>query len=252
MKKKFLLGGIVTICSSLLFAQQDKMENDRPGESITPELTAKGYVQFEVGFEKEQHNPKDYSLLHPEAVIKYGISRKAEVRMQLNSKTEKFFSVKEFNYGLEPVQFGIKTSLNEEKGIIPHTSVLGMLGIPTFASKDHRADHIIPKLRLLFENSVRKKIKLNYNIGAEWDGITTNPDWLYSITPQFELTEKMGVFLEEYGVFHKGEKPIHYFDAGFDYGFTSNLKFDVYAGVGLTEESSDYFISSGISFRFGR
>jgi hypothetical protein len=126
------------------------------------------------------------------------------------------------------------------------------LGIPALASEDHRTEHLIPEVRILFEDGLQKNLKLHYDIGAEWDGEDTNPDWIYTISPQVELSDKISVFIEEYGLMHQGEKPKHYLDGGFDYNISVNVKFDLFGGVGISSEASDYVISSGISFRFRR
>jgi hypothetical protein len=247
---------LILVCSACVFGftsvGQEKMEADRPGETQTAATTAKGFLQFEVGFQKEQQNGTNSSFLHPNTVIKYGLTKQLELRMDLTVETEKFVSKNDYHYGLKPFEIGFKAHLAEEKGFLPNTSFLGEVGIPMLASKDHRADHVFPTLRFLFENSISKKITMHYNIGAEWDGDNSRPDWVYTIAPQFELSEKVSVFIEEYGLFHQAEKPEHYMDGGFDYNISKNVKFDLYAGVGLSSEASDYFIASGISFRVGK
>jgi hypothetical protein len=243
---------IVTFCllSLALNAQEDKIQSDRPGETLTPELTKKGYLQTEIGFEKEQQNKKDYSLMHPELQLKYGLSNRIELRAELISESQKQYSSNEFQYGLRPVEFGFKAKLLEEKGILPTTTFYTQVGIPTFASEDHQTPHAIPRIKLLFENQFAQKFHLNYNVGAEWNGEDTKPRWMYSIDQEIELSKKWEVFIETFAYLQQGEAAQHHIDGGFSFFPNTHLKLDVYAGKGISKEAPDYFISAGFSFRF--
>lgn len=166
-------------------AQDDKIVTDRPTESQTAELVPKGFLQSETGIRKEAMTGADYNLLHPMALIKYGVSKKVELRAELTGASEKEYSKNEFRYGLKPVQFGFKTALLKGKGAIPQTTLYTMVGIPRLASKDHQVSHVLPQVRLLMQNKFNEQIDLEYNIGAEWEGEQTTPCWLIALNPQF-------------------------------------------------------------------
>ncbi|HEX8313800.1 MAG TPA: transporter [Flavisolibacter sp.] len=229
--------------------QEEKIQADRPGETLTPVLTKKGYFQSEIGFEKEQQNKDDYSLMHPELLIKYGLSKRFELRAELTAESEKQYSTREFQYGLKPLELGFKALLLEEKGLLPTTTLYTQVGIPALASKDHQTTHAIPKVRLLFENQFAKIFHLNYNVGAEWNGEETAPRWMYSIDQEIELSKNWEVFIETFGHFQRGEAAQHTIDGGVSYFPTNNIKLDVYAGKGISKEAPDYFLSAGVSFR---
>ncbi|HYO21734.1 MAG TPA: transporter [Flavisolibacter sp.] len=231
------------------FSQEEKIQADRPGETLTPQLTKTGWFQLETGFEKKQENKDDYSLMHPELQIKYGLSRRFEIKAELTAESEKQNSTGKFQYGLKPVEIGLKALLLEEKGLLPTTTLYTQVGIPMLASKDHQTTHAAPKVRLLFENQFAKIFHLNYNIGAEWSGEGTQPRWMYSIDQEIELSNTWEVFIETFGHFQQGQAAQHNLDGGVSYFPTSNIKFDVYAGKGISKESPDYFISAGVSFR---
>jgi len=233
-----------------LFAQEEKIETDRPGETQTTALTQKGYFQAEIGLRKEQQREQDYTFLHPRAQLKYGLSGRFELRAELTSATERQYSSNEFRYGLRPVELGLKAKLGEQKGGLPATTFYTQIGIPNWASKDHQAEHLSPKLRILFENKLTDKIKLTYNAGAEWQGKGAPPQWLYTLAPEVEIGEKWGAFIETFAYLQSGEAPKHTIDGGIAYYATKNVKFDLWAGKGLSKEAPDYFISGGISFRF--
>jgi hypothetical protein len=248
--KKFLL--IYTFSCFMLPAaigQEKKIQSDRPGETQTPAITQKGFFQNEIGIDKEQQNKDDYSVLHPQWQLKYGLSRRFEIRAELTAESKKQFSTNEFQYGLRPVEFGFKINLLEQKRIVPQTSFYTQVGIPTLASKDHQTAHAIPHIRLLFENKLAEKVKLQYNVGADWNGEETAPQWLYTIAPEIELSGKWELFAEAFGYFQKGQAVQHHIDTGIAFYPNDHVKLDVYGGKGVSKEAPDYFISAGISFR---
>jgi hypothetical protein len=206
-------------------------------------------LQVETGFRKEQQDKRDYSLFHPEMLLKWGLSDKFELRSEIKAETRKNKSMGIYEYGLQPVELGFKAKLLEEKGVLPQTTLLAQVGIPTLASKDHKVPHAFPRVRLLFQNSLTDKIQLGYNLGAEWSGDETAPQWVYTFSPQFDIGEKWQLFVESYGYLQKGQAPQHVLDGGFAYYISNNVMWDVYGGKGISHAAHDYFISSGISFR---
>ncbi len=239
----------LSFCSTAVFAQDDKIQTDRPSEAQTTALTPKGYFQAEIGLRKNQQRGRDYSILHPEAQLKYGLSDRFELRAELTGESERLFSKNEFNYGLQPVELGFKAKLTEEKGALPAMTFYTQIGIPNWASEDHQKEKVFPELRLLFENKITDKIKLTYNAGAEWQGEGGSPQWLYTIAPEFELGDKWEAFVETYAYLQQGQAAQHYIDGGFAFYPSKNVKLDLWGGKGLSKEATDFFFSTGISFR---
>jgi hypothetical protein len=100
------------------------------------------------------------------------------------------------------------------------------------------------------QHTVSEKQTLSYNLGAEWDGDTAEPIFVYTLTTGYALTEKIGGYVELYGFLPQTQKPDHRFDAGFTYLFNPNHQLDLSGGVGISKNAPDYFISVGYSFRF--
>lgn len=236
-------------CSTGVMAQDKKMETDRPSETQTPELTEKGYLQAETGFRKEQQDKDAYLLFHPTTILRWALSSRLELRSEITAETLKNKGMGKEEYGLMPVELGFKAKLLEEKGALPQTTFLAQVGVPAWASKDHRVPHVYPRLRLLFQNSLTDHIKLGYNLGAEWSGDETAPQWIYTFSPQFDVGDKWLVFIESYGNLQKGQAPQHVLDGGVAYYISNNVMLDVFGGAGLNHAAPDYFIASGISFR---
>lgn len=246
---KWMAAVVMMLLVQYAKAQEDKVVADRPSETQTPQLTAPKYLQIEAGIHKEASGP-DYTLYHPRSSVKYGLSKKVELRAEIGSYSAKAFSKNEYKYGLMPVQVGFKAALLEEKGALPQTTLMGMAGIPTWASNDHKVPHVFPQLRLLMENKWSEQWELDYNVGAEWNGTETTPQWIATIEPQLTLNNKWQLCVEAYGKWQKGHGPEHVVDAGLGYYLSKNLKLDVIAGKGLSHDAPEYFIATGLSFRF--
>ncbi len=249
MLKKILIVGIAVSVFYGASAQESKMETDRPSETQNTKLTAKGYIQAEIGFRKEQQNEEDHTYFHPRANLKYGLSNSIELRAELTEESQKFFTTKEFKYGLKPVELGFKAKLLEDKKGLPNTSLVAQFGIPNLASSDHNVPNVFPRVRMLFDNKITDKLRLAYNVGAEWSGESSTPQWVFTLEPQFEIGEKWEVFIEEFSYIQKGQGPQHHFDGGLAYYISNNVKWDAFGGVGLNKEAMHYFISTGLSFR---
>ena len=228
-------------------AQDNKIIADRPGETENAELMHKGYVQAEIGFRKDQKEKEEYTIYHPGALLRYRLFKQLELRAALNVVSEKMLAEKET--GLQPLELGFKLKLLESKGAIPELSLLTHIGIPGLASEQFRADKVFPGIRLLFQNEITEKIELGYNIGSEWDGFSSTPQWVYTFSPQFEIADKWELFIEVFGQLQKGEHPQHHVDGGVVYYINDNVKCDLSGGMGLSPHAMNYFVSTGISFQ---
>ena len=248
MKQGFVL--LMTLLGVLQVQAQDKIETDRPDQTETPVLTPVKYFQVEVGFNKENKGA-DYRLLHPTALLKYGINKRLELRLEATAVSDNFkmggTNIKQ--NGLEPVEIGTKIALLEEKGLRPQTSLIAHVGMPFLGSKIYRSPHLAPSFRFTMQNGITDNVAIGYNLGAQWDGFSATPTWLYTIAPGFNLGEKWYTYVEAYGFISKYQKPQHSIDAGIAYFVNNDLKLDVSAGLGLSSEALDNYVAVGFSFR---
>ncbi|MES1218539.1 MAG: transporter, partial [Bacteroidota bacterium] len=202
-------------------------------------------------FNKENSFERNYDLIHPTALLKYGL-KKIEFRLEttVHSSYEHLIPNPRWIKGLDPIVIGFKTQLWEEKKLLPKTSFIFHVGLPSIASKVFRADHLAPAFRFTMQNSLTKNIALGYNIGAEWDGFSSTPVWIYTFAPGFELGEKWYAYIEAFGFIQKNEKPQHSLDGGIAYYISNDVKIDLSGGFGISEEAPKNYVAVGISFRF--
>ena len=221
---------------------------DRPDQTECPFIVPKGYFQAENGLFYEKTDANSHTAAYPSVLWKYGISDNFELRLITEYVSEK--RINDTGKGFTPITVGFKVRLMEEKGILPKTSFIGHLAVPTLASKAFRADFYAPSFRFTMQHTLSDKLLLAYNLGAEWDGITPETTFIYTVTTGLSLTEKLGAYVELYGFTPQNQSADHRFDGGLTYLISNNVMMDVSGGVGLSQNAPSYFVSLGLSYRF--
>jgi hypothetical protein len=244
-----LLPAIALLIISVHASGQDKLDAERPGETKTPELVKGNHLQAEIGFRKEKLSENENLYQHPDAILRFGLFNAIELRMNVTSQTIRDDISKQTQNGFKPLEFGVKAKVLPEYKWSPSIAVLGMIGIPSTASADYYNRHLPIEFRTLFSNTITPKIKLQYNAGIKWEGDDRQEQWMYSISPVFEVSDKVNLFLEEYAFLTKTGAAHHYFDGGILYFLGKSCMVDLSAGAGLSRLSSDYFIGAGFSLR---
>src|SRR5205807_132832 len=110
-----------------------------------------------------------------------------------------------------------RTAICEEKKIIPKTSVIVRSGIPFLASKDFKTDHSSLVILLPMEKTLTEHIGISTNIGAAWNGFSSIPSWIYSLSSGYDLGKKWDAFFELFGVAQKNQLAQNGIDAGLGY-----------------------------------
>lgn len=98
-------------------------------------------------------------------------------------------------------------------------------------------------------SSVTDKISFSYNLGAEWDGFTAEPTFIYTTTAGYAISKKWGAFIEVFGFAPQENRANHLADAGFTYLISDNFMVDLSGGFGITSNAPNHFFSVGFSFR---
>ncbi len=252
MNKIIKLTSLFTLLVKISFAQEGKIETDRPDQTETPFLTPKNWIQLEAGFNIQQNIKNSFEYLSPTLLSKIGLNKKIELRLittVVTNKVKGAFST--FTQtGLATVEIGAKVFISEEKKAMPKTSLIFHFALPKFASKSFQSNKVAPNFRFVMQNTLSKTVGLGYNIGAEWDGFTNTPTWIYTFAPGFTLSEKWYGYIEAFGFINKNESPQHSIDGGLGYFLNDNIKLDVSSGFGISEAAPNWYFSLGGSIRF--
>jgi hypothetical protein len=248
MKNFMLIISLLTISNYALSQDLPSIQTDRPDQTECPFITPKGYFQFENGFSAEKTNSETNTMIMPTNLTKFGINEHFELRLITEYTAEK--TKTKNTSGINPFLIGFKARLFEEKGIIPTASFIGHISLPNVATKNSKTTYYAPEFRFTMQHTISEKQSLSYNLGAEWNGATAEPTFIYTLTSGYSISEKISTYIELYGFLPQMDKPDHRFDTGLNYLFNPNHQLDVSAGFGISKTSPDYFISLGYSLRF--
>lgn len=225
----------------------DLIQADRPDQTETPSLVPKGMFQVETGFSYQKEGVENSTSALPSVLWKYGVSDNFEFRLITELENENG-NVGHY-FGLMPILIGCKIRIYEENGVVPKTSFIGHLSIPKAASERYKTTFFAPEFRFTMQHTLSDKFSLGYNFGSEWDGLTAEPTFLYTVTTGYSINEKMGSYIELFGFAPQQNKANHNLDAGLTYLLNHNFMVDLSSGVGLTDNAPDYYAALGFSFR---
>ena len=252
--QKPTLAILLIACNCIVHAQQTgRMETDRPDQTESPFIVKHNYIQVETGFNYESENGWP-TFIFPTVLWKYGATKKLELRLITEIVSiETPLMIPDGNEvlsGLLPVQIGGKFSLWEEKGLLPKTSFLFHVAPPKWGSKKFHTEKWAPNFRFAMQHTLSEHTGLGYNLGAEWDGFSNTPYWIYTLSPGFNIGKRWYAYIEPYGAFRKNEKPRHGIDYGFACFIKDNFKIDISSGKGIAGAVPDWYIAIGFSLRF--
>lgn len=222
------------------------IQTDRPDQTECPFIVPKGYIQVENGFNIEKTRFSETSTFVTSTLLKYGINEKFELRFITELETAKNFSF------LNPIMIGFKTVLSEEKGILPKTSFIGHLGLPKNATPKNELQKptpFAPNFRFTMQHTLHENVSLSYNLGTEWDGINTEPTFIYTLATGIGLSDKIGTYIEVFGFLHSKNGNQHNADGGFTYHITNDIMLDISGGIELTKPQPSSYVSLGFSAR---
>jgi hypothetical protein len=236
------------LISPIIVAQTtEPIQADRPDQTETPAIVPKGMFQVETGFRFQKNNKFSKNNTLPTVLWKYGVNENFELRLITEFLSEKNYDEKQ--EGLSPIYIGFKVKIAEEKGIVPKTSFIAHIGLPNAASTKYKTEFYAPEFRFVMQHTLSKKMSLSYNLGAEWDGFSAEPTFLYTLTTGYSITQKFGSYIELFGFAPQKDKATHNFDAGFTYLINNNFMLDLSSGIGITKNAPDHYFALGFSFR---
>jgi len=234
------------------FAQyQETIASDRPGQSNSPYTVGKMVLQLQTGVQFGGGNADNYKRNDFEVplFLRFGISDKIEINTfwgLRNTNTERFNQ--EFkSSGFNAANFGLRFNIFEETEKAP------ALGFEfTYKTKmvgeDFKPDFASAKFNIMASKRISDLISLTANLGTDFDGYGDAPAGFYTLNLALTVTDELSVFFENYSFFN-GDYFDTYFDFGGGYLINNNLQLDLYGGFGYNDDTFDYFVSGGVSYR---
>ena len=240
---------------------------DRPGLGESSQVLRKGYFQIETGgnyqWDRSDENFLSTTVHFKEITynttfLRLGLSEFFEFRFAWNLGQE-FSSylpiggttavVNRSSIGFSPLAIGFKAKVLVGGGWIPSTALLGMMGIPNWASSDLIASSFSPSILVPMEWDLSSRLLLTVNNGLFWGGEDIKPSYFNSLGLDLMVTERIGVFGEMYSNYDKIDGFLPGFNGGIIWRVKENLQLDLSSGLGLTKQMPNGFINGGISYR---
>lgn len=242
---------LLLISITALAQSEGRIETDRPDQTECPFIVKKGYIQAEVGF-----NRSASEYLFPTSLLKYGISKRFELRyvsvlakepgMDARFQTEAIG----FKWALfQPT--GFQSSGFQSSGWKPRTSVIVHYNWDhqnrDFSEKNLRG-HSIGDVVFTMQQDFNQRSGIGYNLGTELHS-NGSFEGIYRLAPNVLIGKKGYAYVEVFGRFPASEFADHSYDAGFAYYVNDDFKLDISAGQSFLHPE-DHYIAIGLSFRF--
>lgn len=238
----------VLFVSTSIFAQSlSPIQTDRPDQTETPAIVPIGMFQVETGFTYLKNDVDSKTFSSPSTLWKYGVNENFELRLITEFLSAKMNQQKSNGFGT--LYIGFKVKLSEEKGMLPKTSFIAHIGLPNAASKQYKTDYYLPEFRFTMQHTLEERWSLSYNLGAEWNGFTAEPTFLYTFATGYSVTKKTGLYVELYGFSPQKNKANHNLDGGITYLINDDFMLDLSTGIGLTKNAPKHYFAFGFSFR---
>ncbi len=205
-------------------------------------------LQLESGLlESAYRDQRSFDV--PEALLRFGIIGKTEVRFFLPNYYENTAAGDAFATGLGDLAVGVKQQLGPVKRFDAAASA--SVSMPTGAQSvsSHGYDAAV---QLAWSRALSEAWTVAGMFASAWP----TQDGRHHVTGQAtllldrQLTKPWDVFVEYSGMYPGSGSPQHLLHFGTAYKLTPRQQVDVHGGVGLSAATPDHFVGFGYSIRF--
>ena len=245
--KKTLFAVLLGLVAGICHAQdiQPILFPDRPGALTGTDALPRFKLQWESGMEYESRTDGPRTLTINSTQLRFGLFENTEIRIGSDFMMVKDTPGAKPQYGLAPLDIELKTKFCEQSGILPSIGFLVGLVSSHIGTRWMLPSHLSPEMHLLFENTVTDWLEICYNIGVEWDGESPTPTTFLGLGLDFNITERLGTFVESYNYLHPGEPNQYMTEFGFTWLASNRLQLDLYADLDLQNIRNFYSVSFG-------
>ena len=203
-----------------------QMTTDRPGEGTASDIVAPKTIQLESGIIYHRSG-KGFTSDH---LLRFGLTEKWEVRLQTNQDLS----------DSSESTYGFSSKYNFLKGEDDAPS-LTLIADSDFNFEDYS-----------FILASDKQLTENFGSSAGTGFVKEDGENFYflSFGLDYSFTDRLAIFTEYYGYFNSILSPEHGVDFGLTYLAAPRLQLDVSVGSNPQNISADYYLSTGISYRF--
>ena len=257
---KQLLSLAMLLVAFSISAQNEKetlgaLITDRPDATESPSTIPVGFIQVETGAFYEsfkEGNIKTEDFTFNTTLVRLGLLKNLELRIGWDfvegATKVNGTKINNVTSGFNPLLFGAKIAIAEEKGCFPEMGFISHIFLPFTASRDYKPETTGVDFRFSFAHTLSETSSLSYNLGAQWGDDSSEAAYIYTLAYGQSITAKLGAYVELYGDLPENNKANHLWDAGLTYLISDSVQLDATVGSSITK-GQDILLSGGISFR---
>jgi hypothetical protein len=245
---------------------EERIETERHDYTQSTKTVGRGVAQLEAGysyFYKDEHDEIEHSHATPEMLLRIGLSDDVEFRLRWNHAW-RFIDLADNAVGAQDLIWSFKLGVTEQQCWLPESALEIRSTAPTGGS-DWTTGRVEFGLDYIYGWELREGLTVYGSSGFGTSGLgdfSLLPEepasdhfivWSQSVAIGAEMAERSTVYAEYFGLFShalEDEFTIGIFNVGVDYYVTDNFVLDARIGVGLTQDSDDFFSGIGGGYRF--
>lgn len=145
--------------------------------------------------------------------------------------------------------------LTPQDGFRPDMALIPQMTVPT-GHRAFSAGEVLPGVNWIYgwelNDIVSTAGSTQFNRSMDDTG-NAYTEWAQSLTIGYSITDRVGAYTEWFALFpHSANavKPQHCFNGGLTILISSDIQWDLRAGLGLNDAADDFFAGTGLSIRF--
>lgn len=238
------------------------MSTDRPDKTESPYTVDAGRFQIETDLVAYTHDSTDRVTTSAFDVLpfnfKVGLAHDTDLQIVYGAYSHvrtSHGSVTRDENGFGDVAVRLKRNIWGNDGGKTALGIMPFVKLPTntVSSLDDDVEGgVIVPLAVDLGQGMGLGLMTEVDILKSEDGNGYEPTFVNSATVSFELTQRLGLYVEAFveRSAESGAETIVTIDGGFTYAVTDHLQLDAGANVGVTEAADDINLFAGLSQRF--
>jgi hypothetical protein len=230
-------------------AQKDMLDlgADRPDFTEAATVVPRGSLQLELGGTWERGEDGANALSGPEALLRWGITDRLELRFELPEWVEAGAD------GLGALRsdaaFGTKLQIGPLAAW--DVAAIAAVSIPT-GDQEMTSDQPDPVLAVVASRDIGRGWSFGTQLVAAWPTFdeARELETVVTVVAGTDLGERVGTFIEVAATIpaHGGSAVVVH--NGYTYQAGRTWQVDVHLGAGISESAPDYFVGTGLVARF--